>query len=175
MVAHRLSTIRDSDLILVVHHGRVVEQGRHEELLARDGLYRELHQAQVGAPRRAAAAVSADGLSELTRAIADGREGGTGLTGPALAELARAMADGDGGEAVGGVDDAVWLLAGAAWPLLHEGSPDALRALAARRSDEGSAVLASRLARRMLADLGLEEPGAAAPADRLDLDGRRAA
>ena len=50
VVAHRLSTIRDADLILAVEDGRVVEQGTHAELLARGGLYAELHAAQQGAP-----------------------------------------------------------------------------------------------------------------------------
>ena len=50
VVAHRLSTIRDADLILVIDGGQVVEQGSHAELLARGGLYAELHDAQRGAP-----------------------------------------------------------------------------------------------------------------------------
>jgi len=50
VVAHRLSTIRDADLILAVEDGRVVEQGTHAELLARGGLYAELHEAQQGGP-----------------------------------------------------------------------------------------------------------------------------
>jgi ATP-binding cassette subfamily B protein len=50
VVAHRLSTVRDADLILAVEDGRVVEQGTHAELLARGGLYAELHAAQQGAP-----------------------------------------------------------------------------------------------------------------------------
>ncbi|HKG03036.1 MAG TPA: ABC transporter ATP-binding protein [Conexibacter sp.] len=50
VVAHRLSTVRDANLILVVDAGQVVEQGTHAELLARGGLYAELHDAQRGAP-----------------------------------------------------------------------------------------------------------------------------
>jgi ABC-type multidrug transport system fused ATPase/permease subunit len=43
IIAHRLSTIRDAELIVVLEHGRVVEQGSHEELLARRGLYTSLY------------------------------------------------------------------------------------------------------------------------------------
>jgi ATP-binding cassette subfamily B protein len=43
VIAHRLSTIRDADLIVVLEHGRVVEQGTHDELLARQGLYTSLY------------------------------------------------------------------------------------------------------------------------------------
>ena len=42
VIAHRLSTVKDADVILVVRHGKIVEQGRHEELLARRGYYYEL-------------------------------------------------------------------------------------------------------------------------------------
>jgi len=46
VIAHRLSTIRDADLILVMKDGDIVEQGNHEELLARGGFYAELHNSQ---------------------------------------------------------------------------------------------------------------------------------
>jgi ATP-binding cassette subfamily B protein len=46
VVAHRLSTVRNADRILVVRDGNVVESGTHEELMAQGGFYRELYQAQ---------------------------------------------------------------------------------------------------------------------------------
>jgi ATP-binding cassette subfamily B protein len=46
VIAHRLSTVREADLILVVSDGRVVERGRHSELLARGGQYAELYRTQ---------------------------------------------------------------------------------------------------------------------------------
>jgi ATP-binding cassette subfamily B protein len=46
IIAHRLSTIRDADLILVMRDGDIVEQGKHEDLLARGGFYAELYNSQ---------------------------------------------------------------------------------------------------------------------------------
>jgi ATP-binding cassette subfamily B multidrug efflux pump len=56
VIAHRLSTIRDADLILVMEDGAIVEQGNHDSLLAAEGAYARLYNAQFVAPEESAVA-----------------------------------------------------------------------------------------------------------------------
>lgn len=46
VVAHRLSTIREADVILVMKDGHIIEQGRHEDLLSQNGFYANLYHSQ---------------------------------------------------------------------------------------------------------------------------------
>jgi ATP-binding cassette subfamily B protein len=71
VIAHRLSTVRQADQILVVDAGRIVEQGRHAELLAAGGLYAELYQTQFA--EQAEEELSGEEL------VADGQVTGDGL------------------------------------------------------------------------------------------------
>ncbi|MBL1096584.1 ABC transporter ATP-binding protein [Streptomyces coffeae] len=61
VIAHRLSTVRAADLILVVEDGRVVERGTHPELLAAEGRYAQLYRTQFERPGTEAAGPAADG------------------------------------------------------------------------------------------------------------------
>lgn len=47
VIAHRLSTVRNADLIIVLEHGEIIEQGTHEELLALGGRYYQLYTGQA--------------------------------------------------------------------------------------------------------------------------------
>ena len=47
MIAHRLSTVRNCDAIIVIDKGRIIEAGSHDELMKRNGAYAKLHQAQI--------------------------------------------------------------------------------------------------------------------------------
>ena len=62
VIAHRLSTVRRASRIIVIHHGRIAEQGTHDALLAHDGIYARLYRLQMighGAPVRAAGGLDA--------------------------------------------------------------------------------------------------------------------
>jgi ATP-binding cassette, subfamily B, bacterial MsbA len=64
MIAHRLSTVKKADLICVLDQGRIVESGRHDELVAKGGLYTRLHRTQFGIAGGYAAPLSADADTE---------------------------------------------------------------------------------------------------------------
>ncbi|GAA2606517.1 ABC transporter ATP-binding protein [Streptomyces axinellae] len=74
VIAHRLSTVRAADLILVLEDGRIVERGTHTELLAAGGRYEELHRTQFS-----------EGSSDGEGAGRSGGGGGTGDAAPAIA------------------------------------------------------------------------------------------
>ncbi len=71
VIAHRLSTIRAADLILVVEDGRITERGRHDELLAANGRYAELHRTQFASQASTSAQTEA-ALESLTGPTPDG-------------------------------------------------------------------------------------------------------
>ncbi|WP_425549392.1 ABC transporter ATP-binding protein [Actinomadura miaoliensis] len=88
VIAHRLSTVREADQILVIDGGRVAERGRHEELLLRGGLYAELYRTQFA--RQADPAPPAE-PAEVTEPAEVDAPAADGLPGPR--ETERAAAD----------------------------------------------------------------------------------
>jgi ABC-type multidrug transport system fused ATPase/permease subunit len=56
VIAHRLSTVRNADILVVLDRGQIVEVGSHGELVARNGLYARLIRRQLGAARETVAA-----------------------------------------------------------------------------------------------------------------------
>ncbi len=70
VIAHRLATVRRADLILVMENGCIVQRGKHDELLAQGGLYKEIHDLQLSQNK-----LSADELAEIEAAISSKPEG----------------------------------------------------------------------------------------------------
>jgi ATP-binding cassette, subfamily B, bacterial len=91
MIAHRLSTVRSADQIVVVNRGRIAETGSHEELLTKGGLYYQLYQAQLGE----IAEIEAEHLRRRAQGPAaangHGNGDGNGLQKEVLDNLARAV------------------------------------------------------------------------------------
>jgi ATP-binding cassette subfamily B protein/subfamily B ATP-binding cassette protein MsbA len=130
VIAHRLSTIRHADLILVLDQGQLVERGTHVELLAQDGLYRQLYDVQMGVDlierlsRRVIAvdpAPSAEDRYDDTRAL--------------VADVQRSLAAAlKGTVSPEALSHAAALLVHSVEPLLDPARADAPRVLAALRS-----------------------------------------
>jgi len=64
VIAHRLSTIEQADVIFVMDKGQLVEQGSHQELMDKEGIYARLHQLQFQSSRSAQVAKDDTGLSD---------------------------------------------------------------------------------------------------------------
>jgi ATP-binding cassette, subfamily B, bacterial len=82
MIAHRLSTVRHADQILVIEHGRIVERGTHDELLRHGSVYRQLHDAQTRERKRRTSAPGTEnghsGSSDVVPPFKAGENGSEG-------------------------------------------------------------------------------------------------
>src|SRR5688572_368865 len=74
VIAHRLSTVRRADMILVMDNGRIVERGRHAELLTQGGLYKEIHDLQLVDHAKFAEEVEALSITGLTSVTSQSHE-----------------------------------------------------------------------------------------------------
>src|SRR2546427_3215318 len=130
VIAHRLSTIRHADLILVLDQGRLVERGTHEELLGQKGLYRQLHDVQMGV----------DLIERLSRRVIAldpvvGTEDDTDGTRALIAQVQRSLAAAlNGTVRQEALAHAAALLVQSVEPMLAKDSPSARRILRALRS-----------------------------------------
>jgi ATP-binding cassette subfamily B protein len=77
VIAHRLSTIRNADKIVVLEHGRIVEVGKHTDLLARQGVYTRLYAANYGLPQNGAAWPAEDDMPAPTPHVSPAPSGGS--------------------------------------------------------------------------------------------------
>ena len=129
VIAHRLSTIRHADQILVMNEGRIVQRGTHRELLARQGLYRQLHDVQMGVHRL-------ERLSRRVIASASTGNGGDADGSALIRSVQRALARHlNGSVQPEALAYAASLLVQSVKPMLKDDHPDSAKILAALRSN----------------------------------------
>ena len=130
VIAHRLSTIRHAELILVLDQGQLVERGTHDELLGRNGLYRQLYDVQMGV----------DLIERLSRRViaidpVDGTEGDAEGSRALIAQVQRSLAVAlKGTVSQEALAHAAALLVQSVEPMLAKDSPNARQILRALRS-----------------------------------------
>jgi ATP-binding cassette, subfamily B, bacterial len=130
VIAHRLSTIRHADLVLVLDDGQLVERGTHKQLMARHGLYRQLHDVQLGGRKHASPKAVISIASALSSP--NGHANGHSVEAEVTALLARTLES--RGIPQANIEQAAFFLVKAVQPLIVDGAPDAERIRAALRS-----------------------------------------